>query len=77
MQVSLSPQRYDSQPAAIAAGCFRVRRTGSSLTGRRARKQAEGPSGPAAVNHIVARTPREGTEIAPAPGRRNLAPSPR
>ena len=37
------------------------------------RKQAGGPSGPAAVNHLVARPPREGPEIAAAPGRRNLA----
>ncbi len=74
--LSLSPQRYDSQPAAIAAGCFRHTADASSLVDDVWRKQAGGPSGPAAVNHIDARTPRKGTEIAPAPGRRNLAQKP-
>ena len=72
MQVSLSPQRNDTQPAAIAAGCFRVRRPGSLLTGRRARKQTRGPSGPTAVGHSFARTPREGTEM-PQAQRRGIS----
>ena len=57
VRISLSPQNNDSQPAAIAAGCFRVRRTGSLLTGRRARKQTRGPSDPTAVSHRFARPP--------------------
>ena len=71
--VSLSPQRYDTQPAAIAAGCFRHTADTSSLVDDVWRKQTSGPSGPAAVGHRFARTPREGAEIATAPGRRNLA----
>jgi hypothetical protein len=71
---SLSPQRYDSQPAAIAAGCFRHTADASSLVADVWRKQTRGPSGPTAVGHSFARTPREGTEIATASGRRNLAP---
>ena len=73
VRISLSPQRYDSQPAAKAAGCFRHTADASSLVDDVWRKQTLGPSGPAAVNHIIARTPREGAEIAAAPGRRNLA----
>jgi hypothetical protein len=45
----------------------------SSLVADVWRKQTRGPSGPTAVGHSFARTPREGTEIATAPGRRNLA----
>ena len=71
--LSLSPQRYDTQPAAIAAGCFRHTADTSSIVTDVWRKQTRGPSGPTAVSHSFARTPREGTEIAPAPGRRNLA----
>ena len=48
----------------------------SSLSDDVWRKQTLGPSGPTAVSHILARTPREGTEIAAAPGRRNLAHAP-
>ena len=73
VRISLSPQRYDTQPAAIAAGCFRHTADTSSLVDDVWRKQTRGPSGPTAVGHRFARTPREGTEIATAPGRRNLA----
>ena len=74
VRISLSPQRNDTQPAAIAAGCFRHTADASSLVADVWRKQTRGPSGPTAVGHSFARTPREGTEIATAPGRRNLAP---
>ena len=68
-----SLRKNDSQPAAIAAGCFRHTADTSSLVADVWRKQTRGPSGPTAVRYSFARTPREGTEIATASGRRNLA----
>ena len=72
MQVSLSPQRNDTQPAAIAAGCFRHTADASSLVADVWRKQTRGPSGPTAVGHSFARTPREGTEM-PQAQRRGIS----
>ena len=74
-RISLSPQRYDSQPAAIAAGCFRHTADASSLVADVWRKQPGGPSGPTAVGHSFARTPREGAEM-PQAQRRGISPFP-
>ena len=53
---------------------FSLTGPGESLltSGAGRRKQPQGPSGPAAVNQRVARTPAGGPEIATAYGRRNL-----
>ncbi len=77
--LSLSPRRHDSQPAANSSWLFSLTGPGGSLltSGAGRRKQTRGPSGPAAVSDRFARTPREGTEIATASGRRNLALPPR
>ena len=72
VRISSSPQPIDSQPTAYAVGCFRVRRTGSSLTGRRARKQPRGPSGPAAVNQKGCPDPR-GRQEMPQAQRRGIS----
>ena len=61
VRISLSPQRYDSQPAATAAGCFCHTADASALVDAVWRKQTIGPLGPTAVSQRFARTPREGT----------------
>ena len=65
----------ERQLVAKATGCFwfRARRKLAFVRGRN-RKQTSGPW-PQLPFPCLARTPREGTEIATAPGRRNLAPS--